>query len=232
MGADGRPRSESPGPVFGPGGRLCQIPPELSGGADSLPPRGRGAGAFGGRPDFISLKGTAESTGLRDRSVSLITCAQAFHWFDPLRAAAEFRRILSPGGSCAIVWNTALPEASEFAIGYERIKVRFGTDFGRIRHESIQTPARFDGFFGPGNWRKRSFPNHQVLDFEGLSGRLRSSSYAPKEGDPRHGPMMSALRDLFDHCQRSGLVRMDYETEVYLGRFEGIAPGSREQHPA
>ena len=35
-----------------------------------------------GRPRFHSVRGTAETTTLPDGAVDLITCAQAFHWFD------------------------------------------------------------------------------------------------------------------------------------------------------
>ena len=32
--------------------------------------------------NFISVKGTAEHTGLKDHSVDLVTAGQALHWFD------------------------------------------------------------------------------------------------------------------------------------------------------
>jgi hypothetical protein len=58
-----------------------------------------------------------------------------------------------------------------------------------------------------------------MLDWEGLKGRLLSSSYAPKEGQPNHEPMLAALKILFERCEKGGTVRMDYETEAYLGRL-------------
>ena len=171
-----------------------------------------------GRGGFRSVKGSAEATGLADGAVSMVTCAQAFHWFEPAAARREFRRILVPGGWCAMIWNTAIVDASEFAAGYERLKEEFGTDFRHVRHEYIENTGRFDVFFGPGNWEKREFGNFQTLDFGGLKGRLLSSSYAPKEGHPRHLAMIAALGKLFDRCQKGGAVRMDYRTEVFLGR--------------
>ena len=169
-------------------------------------------------PNFVSVKGTAEATGLRDRSVSLVTCAQAFHWFDPARTRREFIRILGPAGWCALVWNTAVVDASDFAVGYERIKEGFGTDFRRVRHETLEKTGRFDAFFGAGRWERHAFANSQALDFSGLRGRLLSSSYAPREDHPRHPAMLAALRELFDRCQQGGAVRMDYETELFLGQ--------------
>jgi len=174
---------------------------------------------FRGTARFRSAKGSAEATGLADCAVSLVTCAQAFHWFEPSAAGREFTRILVPGGWCALIWNTAVADASDFAAGYERLKEEFGTDFARVRREYVGNSGRLDGFFGPGRWERREFANFQTLDFTGLRGRLLSSSYAPKEGHPRHPEMIAALGRLFERCQRDGAVRMDYRTEVFLGRL-------------
>ena len=49
--------------------------------------------------------GTAEALPLDDESVDLVTVAQAWHWIDPIPAAAEFRRVLTRTGAVAIVLN-------------------------------------------------------------------------------------------------------------------------------
>ncbi len=180
--------------------------------------RGAAEAEFRGRANFTSVKGSAEATGLGDRSLSLVTCAQAFHWFDPAGARREFRRILAADGWCALIWNTAIVGGTEFSIGYERIKEEFGTDFKRVRHENIEKSGRFDVFFGAAGWKKECVENSQTLDFEGLKGRLLSSSYAPKEGNPGYEAMIEALEELFIRCRIQGVVRMDYRTEVFLGR--------------
>ena len=73
-------------------------------------------------------------------------------------------------------------------------------------------------WFGDGFERRTVFPNAQILDLDGLRGRLMSSSYAPKPGDPRHEPMLAALQALFDETQQDGRVNFAYETRVYAGR--------------
>jgi len=181
--------------------------------------RGAAEGQFRDRARFVSVKGTAEATGLGDHSVSLVTCAQSFHWFEPAGTRREFGRILTRDGWCALIWNTAVVGGTDFAAGYERIKEEFGTDFQSVRHEGLERTGRIDAFLGSAGWTKETFANSQTLDFEGLKGRLLSSSYAPKEGHPRHEPMMKALGELFDRCHEAGAVRMDYNTEVFLGRL-------------
>jgi SAM-dependent methyltransferase len=175
---------------------------------------------FRGRANFTSVTGSAEATSLGSASVSLITCAQAFHWFDVAPTRREFGRILAPRGYCALIWNTAAVEKTEFAVGYETIKEEFGTDFKRVRHETLEKTGRFDALFGKGRWMKECFENFQTLDLGGLKGRLLSSSYAPKEGHPSFAPMISSLESLYDRCQRDGLVRMDYSTEVFYGHLD------------
>src|SRR6187551_2474259 len=49
-------------------------------------------------PGVTFMDGSAEATGLGDASVGLVICAQAFHWFKPKEALAEFQRILEPEG--------------------------------------------------------------------------------------------------------------------------------------
>lgn len=72
------------------------------------------------RPRLRTLVGTAEATGLPDDSVDLVTAAQAWHWFDTEAASAEVTRILRPGGTLALVWNT-LDVAIGWVHRYSRI---------------------------------------------------------------------------------------------------------------
>lgn len=57
----------------------------------------------------------AEDSGLADRSVDLVTVAQAVHWFDFKRFYAEVRRVLRPGGVLA-VWTYGINEMENAAI--------------------------------------------------------------------------------------------------------------------
>ncbi len=51
--------------------------------------------------------GQAEKLPLQEASFNLVSCAQAFHWFEPHRAFAECARVLKPGGALAIFWKHA-----------------------------------------------------------------------------------------------------------------------------
>jgi SAM-dependent methyltransferase len=51
--------------------------------------------------------GRAEALPLPDASFDLVSCAQAFHWFEPHAAFSECARVLRPGGALAIFWKHA-----------------------------------------------------------------------------------------------------------------------------
>jgi SAM-dependent methyltransferase len=172
---------------------------------------------YGDRAGFASAPGSAEATGLEGGSVDLVVCAQAFHWFDPGAARAEFERILRPPKWVALIWNRRLTNETAFLREYETLLERFGTDYSAVRHERIDESVL--GPFFAGGYVRRGVPNQQLLDYEALEGRVLSSSYTPPAGHPDHRPMLAALRALFEAHHVGGEVTMLYETEIHVGRL-------------
>lgn len=167
-------------------------------------------------PGFQAVDGSAEQTGLPDRSMDGIVCAQAFHWFNRQEAKIEFRRVLKPQGKAALIWNSRKTQGSPFLEAYEALLRRYGTDYASVNHKNV-TPEMLEDFFQDGRYEKAVFTNGQLFDFEQLQGRLLSSSYCPQPGHPDYEPIMIDLRELFDRCNGNGTVSFDYETEVFWG---------------
>jgi SAM-dependent methyltransferase len=180
--------------------------------------RETGEKPLGKYPDFMSVNGTAEATTLPDSSVDFVTAGQAFHWFDRERTRKEFARILKPNGWVALIWNERLTDTSPFLRAYERLLQQYGTDYVAVDHRNIDADA-ITAFFAPGSFLLRKFENCQIFDYDGLKGRLLSSSYSPEAGHPNHPPMLDALRALFDKHQIGGKVSFDYTTLLYLGQL-------------
>lgn len=170
-------------------------------------------------PRFTGVAGSAEATTLPAGSVDFVAAAQAFHWFDARSARREFRRILKPQGRVIILWNERLIEETQFLRDYEALLGRFGTDYSKV-NESYPRAEQMLAFFGACEFTSHSLPNAQDFDFDGLCGRLRSSSYVPTPAHPEFAPMMGELRRLFDAHQTSGVVRMLYRTRIYAGSLE------------
>jgi SAM-dependent methyltransferase len=169
-------------------------------------------------PCFRSVRGTAEETTLLDRSVDLITCAQAFHWFDRVRAKSEFCRILKGTGGVALVWNERLDDASELNRKYDEILRRWAPEYPNLSHRQVGLED-MRSFFAPGEFELYTFPNDQNLDREAFLGRLLSSSYVPNVGQPGHREIVDAAGQVFDEYEAEGKVIFAYETRLYLGRF-------------
>jgi len=77
-------------------------------------------------------KGSAETTGLADGSVDLVTMASSFHWADFARACAEFYRILRPAGVFTAVWNPRLIEVNPLLVEIEAEITRLKPDIRRV----------------------------------------------------------------------------------------------------
>ena len=165
-------------------------------------------------PRFHSVDGTAEATTLPARSVGLVAAAQAFHWFDRSRTRAEFARILEPGGFLTLIWNDRLLDRTPFLTAYEALLREFGTDYLKVRHQHLDL-AQVRAFVGSDKVSLAILENRQSLEYDGLRGRLLSSSYAPEAGHPMHEPMLRRLREIFDDHQAGGTVSLDYDTQVY-----------------
>lgn len=167
--------------------------------------------------NFTSVDGTAEATGLPDGIADFVVAAQAFHWFDAEKSRVEFQRLLKPEGYALLIWNARRAVGTPFSEEYEALLNNFGTDYGAVRHRHVDL-SRIRAFLGSEH-RKDVFYNMQEFDYEGLLGRLLSSSYAPKEGHPRFNEMLHALRVIFDKHEKNGVVKMEYDTEVYYSQL-------------
>ena len=168
-------------------------------------------------PGFRSIKGDAANTTLPDASIDIITAAQAFHWFDPDPTKREFKRIIKPGGYAALLWNLRQLDTTPFLGEYEKFILDNANDYAAVRHDNI-TEREISAFFDRG-YEKAVFDNIQIFDFNGLKGRLFSSSYMPAE-DSEHGERIKKeLFELFTKHAEGGKIKVFYDTNVFYSKL-------------
>jgi len=166
---------------------------------------------------FIPQNGTAENTGIESNSVSAIIAGQAFHWFDAVKTRTEFKRILKPDGIVALIWNER-KTTSAFEQEYDELILKHGNDYVKVDHRNIDT-EHIAAFFNPEPVHLETFANKQVFGFEGLKGRLLSSSYMPARDEEGYEPMINDLQVLFNKFQQGGVIVINYDTKVYSGKL-------------
>lgn len=173
------------------------------------------------RANYSSCGGSAESSGLKDNSVNMVTAAQAFHWFDLSETKIEFKRILKPEGVIVLIWNRRDPCESEFLMKYEALLQESVPEYNQVTHANV-SEAIVEEFLGTGigagtgtGTKKVHFKHFQDFDLVGLKGRLLSSSYCPAAGEEGHAELMQGLEKLYSAYATSNGIRFDYRTEIY-----------------
>ena len=94
----------------------------------------------------------------------------------------------------------------------------FAIDYLDVNHKNLDETI-FNDFFGKTNYVLKSFDNFQYFDFEGLKGRILSSSYMPEEGHKDCNFMISVLKKIFNRFQENGKVTIEYDTKIYYGKL-------------
>jgi ubiquinone/menaquinone biosynthesis C-methylase UbiE len=166
---------------------------------------------------YISVKAAAENTTLQDRSVDLVTVAQAFHWFDPEKFRLECKRILKQDAMVALVWNSR-DGSSDLNKESGEICQKHCPNFKGFSGGIGETEEVFKQFFQDGKYDFRGFQNHLAFNFEGFLGRYLSASYSPKKTDKEYDPFLSSLTKLFEKYSKNGKIVIPNVTRSYLGK--------------
>jgi SAM-dependent methyltransferase len=173
---------------------------------------------YAGLPNFKSVDGRAEASGIESESVDLYLSGQAFHWFDKARARAEALRMLRAPKRALLMWNDWERGDSPFLSDYGAFLDLRMPEHKAADHRDL-TEADFNGFFGSARWEKVELRNPRSVDFEGLRGRLLSASYAPKEGEPGFEETMAELKAIFDRHASAGSIEFGYTTVLRFGEM-------------
>ena len=80
------------------------------------------------------------------------------------------------------------------------------------------TKEEIKNFFR-GDFQQKTFQISQTFDYQGLEGRLLSSSYTPTAENSLFEPMIAELKRLFTNHQKDGKIHILYDTNIYYGHI-------------
>lgn len=165
-------------------------------------------------PGVTALKGSAESIPLSDASADVITCGQAFHWFDHAVALPEIARVLRTScGRLALVWNSRDDRDPWMA----RLSAIIGNE--TVQETDVFPVLESNGLFGPVEVSEFAF--EQVLDRDGLLDLVLSRSYCAKLPPADREPVLDAVGALYDETAGRGGVRLAYATQCFRAEKRG-----------
>jgi SAM-dependent methyltransferase len=171
---------------------------------------------------LLLVHGRAEALPLGDDSVSLMTAAMAYHWFDRARFFEESARVLKPGGTL-VIYNCSLlgrmKTNPEFGIWMREVYRRRYPSPARRRH--VLAPADA-GQFGLALCHHESFTSEMWLCRDELVDYLTTQSNViarVEHGDESLGHARGWLLDSLAPFYRTRRENLVFRAEVwYLER--------------
>jgi MOSC domain-containing protein YiiM/SAM-dependent methyltransferase len=177
-------------------------------------------------PGVDLLDGTAEAIPLPSGAVDAVVVAQAFHWFDPVRALSEIHRVLRPDGVLALAWNfrdESVPWVAELG----RLIHALAGDSPQARGGRWRDDLAKVGLFMP--WTCIEVPHRQAMTPDEVLERVASVSFvAAGPASTRATLLEQVARLLATDPATAGHagIELPYQSEVMWAARRTLEPGT------
>lgn len=171
------------------------------------------------------MDGTAESIPLPGASVDAVVVAQAFHWFDAIRALSEVHRVLRPGGRLLLAWNRRDESVSWVRELGDRVRTLAG-DEPQVRDDAWRRSLARCALLG--SWESWTTTHAQALTREGVLDRAASVSYVAAASPEARAEVLAGVLAAIDADPATAgreTVELPYRTEVMWAGRRTIEPG-------
>ena len=188
--------------------------------------RAQAALSAGSFPNLAFVPGCAEDLPIPSGSSALVTAATAAHWFDRSKFYAEALRVLSAGGTIAVVQNKRRYWDSVFFEEFEYFQERNIPGYMRGKHSNYSgqyssvdflTEIRKDEMLE--NVEKQSIEWSEAIHSDVFREFCFSMGHMKKAIEINGLASISAQLDqlIASHVDESGMLEAPYVTEVTLG---------------
>jgi SAM-dependent methyltransferase len=166
------------------------------------------------------VAGRAEELPLEDASVDGAVCADAWHWFDPARAADELHRVVRAGGGVVVCVTHPRWYADEDGPAWWAEHKEIYDALPKADHPYLSGSRRPDGLEGhPGfeSTETRNVPFVHRTDREGIVAHYASMSFVASLEPARRAEVLGAVEGVL---VRHGVDRVDipYRAELWVTR--------------
>lgn len=172
--------------------------------------------AYGDNIHFHSVPASAENTGLMANSVSLVTAASAFHWFDMSAFYTECKRILKPDGVVCILTNKRTYDA--FTQKQHELCMQYCNNFTSLTHGMDKVLKKAGDFF-KGEFHTEAYDFPLIYSKKSFISRSLSSSYAPEKGTEEYEALVRSLQSLLDETFQDDEISIANETVMLWGKL-------------
>jgi MOSC domain-containing protein YiiM len=176
-------------------------------------------------PAVEALDGTAEDLPLANHSVDAVLVAQAFHWFDGVRALSEIRRVLRPGGGLGLLWQ-ARDASVPWVARLNEIIDAADDGHPRFRTGAWRSAFELTALFEP--FREAALHSVQRATSGEIVARVASISYVAAMSEEQREPVLADVRRLLaTDPATAGRERIDlpHVVHVYRTRPRAVPDG-------